>query len=193
MVVKLVHICTGPPRGLGGPRANTKSGAPQNGLCEGGLGAHPQEILHALKCFVGAAEVIFCACTQYIYTCKLAVSDRQVHRTGSLVSGLRNNCASSIKYIAKEQADFNRKYSETNPLKKLDWNVTDEWILFEQVRHCFWRPPYNGGTGQIAPVAPPPVGGTASIAIKLAIPCITVKYSNPQKQVAILRMVLESI
>ena len=35
----------GPPRGLGRPRANTKSGASQNGLCEGGLGAHPQEIL----------------------------------------------------------------------------------------------------------------------------------------------------
>ena len=28
---------TGPPRGLGGPRANAKSGALQNGLCEGGL------------------------------------------------------------------------------------------------------------------------------------------------------------
>ena len=37
----------GPPRGLGGGggRANTKSGVPQNGLCEGGLGAYPQEIL----------------------------------------------------------------------------------------------------------------------------------------------------
>ena len=33
------------PRGLGGPRANTKSEAPQNGLWEGGLGAWPQEIL----------------------------------------------------------------------------------------------------------------------------------------------------
>ena len=28
----------------GGPRANTKSGTPHNGLCEGGLGARPQEI-----------------------------------------------------------------------------------------------------------------------------------------------------
>ena len=29
----------------GGPRANTRSGVPQNGLCEGGLEALPQEIL----------------------------------------------------------------------------------------------------------------------------------------------------
>ena len=94
MVVKLVHIYTGPPRRLGEPRASTKSGAPQNGLCEGGLGAHPQEILHALKCFVGAPEVLFRACTQYIYTCKLAVSDQQVHHTGSLVSGL---CSSHVR------------------------------------------------------------------------------------------------
>ena len=44
----------GPLRGLGGPRANTKCGAPQNELCEGGLGARPQEILHAVKCVLGA-------------------------------------------------------------------------------------------------------------------------------------------
>ena len=65
---------TGPPRGLGGPRANTKSGAQQNGLCEGGLGARPQEILHALKCVLGAPEALFHACTQYIHTCKLTSS-----------------------------------------------------------------------------------------------------------------------
>ena len=40
-----MSLSSGPPRGLGGPRANAKSGAPQNGLCEGGLGARPQEIL----------------------------------------------------------------------------------------------------------------------------------------------------
>ena len=34
----------------------------------------------------------------------------------------------------KEQVNFSQKYSETKPLKKLDWNVTDEYILFEQVR-----------------------------------------------------------
>ena len=31
-----------------------------------------------------------------------------------------------IKREAKKQADFSWKYSEMNPLKKLDWNVTDE-------------------------------------------------------------------
>ena len=28
--------------------------------------------------------------------------------------------------MKQKQADFSRKYSETNPLKNLDWNVTDE-------------------------------------------------------------------
>ena len=46
-VVTSVQHESVPPRGLEGPRANTKSGAPQNGLCEG-------EILHALKCVLGA-------------------------------------------------------------------------------------------------------------------------------------------
>ena len=32
------------------------------------------EILHALKCVLGAPEALFCACTQYIYTCKLPSS-----------------------------------------------------------------------------------------------------------------------
>ena len=40
-----MSVSAGPPRGLGGPRADTKSGAPQNGLCEGGLGVRPQVIL----------------------------------------------------------------------------------------------------------------------------------------------------
>ena len=42
---KSQSLSSGPPRGLGEPRVNTKSGAPENGLCEGGLGARPQEIL----------------------------------------------------------------------------------------------------------------------------------------------------
>ena len=37
--------CAGPPTGLGEARANLKIGTPHNGLCEGGLGARPQEIL----------------------------------------------------------------------------------------------------------------------------------------------------
>ena len=65
----------GPPRGLGGPTANTKIGAPQNGLYEGVWGPPGNfEILHALKCVLGAPEALFCACTQYVYTCKLPSS-----------------------------------------------------------------------------------------------------------------------
>ena len=37
------------------------------------------EILHALKCVLGAAEASFLACIQYIHTCKLS----------SLFSGFR--------------------------------------------------------------------------------------------------------
>ena len=39
-----------------------------------GLGARPQEILHALKCVLGAPESLFRAHTQHIYTCKLPSS-----------------------------------------------------------------------------------------------------------------------
>ena len=55
----------------------------------------------------------------------------------ALTSGLRSskdNCALSEVYVSslkhkekikiKKQADFSRKYSETNPLKKLHWNST---------------------------------------------------------------------
>ena len=80
-------MCAGLPRGLGGPRANTKSGAPQNGLCERGMGAPPQEILHALKCVLGALEALFRACTQYMYACKLLSS----------ISGFRSK---STTYVA---------------------------------------------------------------------------------------------
>ena len=70
----------------GGPRANTKSGAPQNGLREGGSAGRPPgkfEILHVLKCVLGAPEARFRACTQYVcYTCKLTY--------GALASGLRS-------------------------------------------------------------------------------------------------------
>ena len=69
-----VSLYPGPPRGLGGPRANTKSGAPQNGLCEGGLGGMPLgnfEILHTLKCVLGAPEAFFCV---HAHTCKLPSS-----------------------------------------------------------------------------------------------------------------------
>ena len=38
-----MHPHPGPPKGLGGPRANTKSGAPQNGLCKGVWGHAPRK------------------------------------------------------------------------------------------------------------------------------------------------------
>ena len=55
---------------------------------------------------------------------RLAVSDRKVQHTGPLANYITR--VSSIKCKVKEQADFSRKYSETNPLKKLDWNVNDQ-------------------------------------------------------------------
>ena len=48
-----------------GPRANTKSGGPQNGLCERSGGTPPGnfEILHAPKCGLAAPEALFRART----------------------------------------------------------------------------------------------------------------------------------
>ena len=66
----LCALNLGPPRGLEGPRASIESGA-HNIDCGRGLGACLQEVLHALKCVLGASEASFCACIQYIYTCKL--------------------------------------------------------------------------------------------------------------------------
>ena len=131
----------------------------------GGSGALPQEILHALNCVLGAPEAIFHACTQYICTCKLPSSISGFRSKnamyGALASGLRS--VNSIKREAKEQVDFNRKCSETKPLKKLDWNVTDKHILFEQVRHCL-GPPLHWGPGANCPCCPPPppVGSTVT-------------------------------
>ena len=39
-----------------------------------GLAPRNVEILCALKFILGASEALFCACTQYIYTCKLPSS-----------------------------------------------------------------------------------------------------------------------
>ena len=74
-----------------GPRAKTKRGAWQYRLCEGRLGACPQEILHSLKCVLGLLRLFFCACTQYIYTCKLPPS----------ISSFRSK---STTYRASQQA-----------------------------------------------------------------------------------------
>ena len=79
----------GLPRGFGGPRASTKSGAPQKKLCEGGLGARPQEILRfnmLWSVFWGLLRLFFVhAHSKYIHASwrlRLAVSDRKVRRTG---------------------------------------------------------------------------------------------------------------
>ena len=59
-------------------------------LCDGESGGMPPEnveILHALKCVLGASEVPICACIQYIPTCQLP----------SLLNGFR---LKSMKYGA---------------------------------------------------------------------------------------------
>ena len=55
------------------------------------------EILHALKCVLGAPEAFFCELTQYIYTCKLPPS----------ISGFR--LKGSINRKTKKQAELSRK------------------------------------------------------------------------------------
>ena len=86
---KSMSLLSGPPRGLGRPRANAKSGAPQNRLCEGGLGACPQEILRFYtlwSVFWGLLGSFFVhAHSTYIpgsFHLRLAVSDRKVWHTG---------------------------------------------------------------------------------------------------------------
>ena len=84
-------------------------------------------------------------------------------------------CVSSIKPKAKKQADFSRKYSETNPLNKLDWNVTDERILFEQVRYCLGAPlPWEPGAN--CPCCPP----SLSAALGMVILAIALKGAHFQ-------------
>ena len=62
----------------GGPGQIQKVGPVWGG--SGGMPPGNFESLHALKCVLGASEAPFCACTQYIYTCKLS----------SLFSGFRS-------------------------------------------------------------------------------------------------------
>ena len=56
-------------RGLGGPRAAKRIGGAQGKYKK--WGPEIFEILRALKCVLGVSEALFCACTQYIYTCQL--------------------------------------------------------------------------------------------------------------------------
>ena len=62
---------------------------------EGGSEVLNFEVLHALKCVLGASEAPFCACIQYIHTCKLPSlfsGFRSKSTTyGALASGLRSS------------------------------------------------------------------------------------------------------
>ena len=130
--VLTVHECIlrvqGSREDWGGPGQIQKVGPHEMDGVRGVWGQGPRKFrdLHALKCILVAPEALFRACTQYIYTCKLPFSIsgfRSKNATyGALARGLRS--VSSMKREAREQVDFSPKYSETNPLKKLDWNVT---------------------------------------------------------------------
>ena len=56
------------------------------------------EILHAVKCVLGAPETLFRACTQCIYTCKfpssISGSRSKSMTSGALASGL---CSSHVR------------------------------------------------------------------------------------------------
>ena len=60
------------------------------------------------------------------------------------------------KHEAKKQADL--KSSETNLLKKLDWDVNDEQDISSAL---FGAPLTLGAQGKLSQL-PPPVGGTGS-------------------------------
>ena len=50
---------------MGGAQGKCKKRGPQYRLCKGGLGVCPNknfEVLHALRCVLGASEAPFCAC-----------------------------------------------------------------------------------------------------------------------------------
>ena len=116
----------GAPRGLWGPRANTKSG-PIIKIVWGGSGGTPPgnfEILHALKCVLEASEAPFQACIQYIRICKLSSSFsgfRSKSSTLALVSSsaeitsdelcIFEVCVSSVSAKQKSTLTWNQQYS----------------------------------------------------------------------------------
>ena len=134
-------------------------------LCDGGSGGTPPEnfeILHALKCVLRASQVPFCACIQYIPTCQLPSLFRGFTSKTTTYGALARRGHVRLK----KQADL--KSSETNLLKKLDWDVNDEQDLILKEFSTVWGPPHTGGPGQTAPVAPPPVGGTVCSSHEIA-------------------------
>ena len=135
-------------------------------MWSGGMAPGNLEILHALKCVLGAPDALFRACTQYIYTCKLlsSISGFRSKSTTykALASGLRSShvrwlciiCASSIKRKAKEQDDFSRKYRKTNPLKEsrleCDW-----WTDLNWTSPALFGGPLTLGAWSKLPLLPP--------------------------------------
>ena len=92
--------CQGRREDWGGPGHTQKVG-PHKIDCVGGSGGTPPgnfEILHALKCVLGAPEAVFRARTQYIYTCKSpsSISGFRSKSTtyGAVASGL---CSSHVR------------------------------------------------------------------------------------------------
>ena len=86
-----IWFLSGLPRGLEGPRANTKSGPHNMDYVRERVWGHGHrnfEILHALKCVLGAPKAFFVhAHSKYIpKSCRLAVSDRKVWPYGALPS-----------------------------------------------------------------------------------------------------------
>ena len=77
-----------------GPRANTKSGAPQYVLCEGGFGGTPPGNLNALKYVLGVPEALSCMHMVHIYL-QVVVFDEwfqiEKYNIGALASGLRSS------------------------------------------------------------------------------------------------------
>jgi len=91
-------------------------------MCERRLGARPPgdlEILHALKCVLGAPEALFRACTQHIYICNLpsSISGFSLKSTtyGALASRLCSRECINLRFMSatkqKKQAYFSQKYS----------------------------------------------------------------------------------
>ena len=85
----------------------------------GGMSPENFEILHALKCVLGAPEALFRACTQHIYTCNLPslISGFRLKSTtyGALTSRLCSRECINLKFMSatkqKKQAYFSQKYS----------------------------------------------------------------------------------
>ena len=83
---------------IGGGAGQIQEVGPNKMDCVRGVWGHAPgnfEILHALKCVLGAPEALFRACTQYIYICKLpsSISGFRSKSTTyrALASGLRSS------------------------------------------------------------------------------------------------------